>query len=65
MTDRDTAKRKRREAVFVYGVMVLCLYLITASWLFALRHPWMTDTERFLNTHKALTFQRVYKPRNR
>lgn len=35
------------------------LYVILASTVFAIRHPWMTDTERFLYLYRAMTWQTV------
>lgn len=43
----------------VMATIALCVYLIVANAAFALRHPWMTDTERFLYIGRALTFGRV------
>jgi len=42
---------------------LLCLlvaaYCVVAGVVFEFRHPWMTETEAFLNFHKALQFQTV------
>ena len=35
------------------------LWVAVAGTVFALRHPWATQTERVLYTVEALTFQRV------
>jgi len=41
-------------------VLLLCaLYAPVAYIVFGFRHPWATDTERFLYTYEALTFQKV------
>ena len=38
------------------------VYAMTAGVTFALRHPWMTDTQRMLHTWEALTFRTVEVP---
>lgn len=42
-----------------YLFVALVFYVVIAEVVFAFRHPWMTDTERFLNTPAALTFATV------
>lgn len=42
----------------VIGFLLLA-YAAIACFVFEFRHPWMTDTEAFLNIGKALTFQTV------
>lgn len=44
---------------FVLILLVFVAYALIAQIVFSFRHPWMTDTERLLNFHKALLFQRV------
>ena len=41
------------------ALFVASLYIFVANVVFALRHPWATDTERFLYMREVLTFQRV------
>lgn len=45
-------------AAKVVGVALL-VYLAFASIVFQFRHPWMTETERFLYTWEAITFGTV------
>jgi hypothetical protein len=40
----------------VYLAMAAFVYLAVASITFQLRHPWMTDTERFLYFGRAIVF---------
>lgn len=34
-------------------------WLIISQVIFAIRHPWLTDTERLLNFHNAVLFHTV------
>jgi hypothetical protein len=41
------------------AVLVVVLYVATAFVVFGLRHPWMTETEKFLCTFDAMAFRKV------
>jgi hypothetical protein len=43
-------------------MMTLVLWLVVAHAVFAFRHPWATDTQRFLHTFDALLFRSVEPP---
>lgn len=53
----------RAEGPGFYLGLALVLYLVLSGMVFAFRHPWMSDTERFLHMREVLTWQRV--PRER
>ena len=44
---------------------IKCIFILFCLWygigvtVFALRHPWATDTERLLHPHAVLTFEKV------
>jgi len=47
---------------FLLGfVLALTLWFISSQIVFALRHPWLTDTERLLYIEEALMFVTVEK----
>lgn len=48
-----------REDIKIVVLMALMAWMVVASSVFAFRHPWATDTERFLYMWQALTFQKV------
>jgi len=50
---------RHRDAIAVWGMIALFGYIIVAQSVFAFRHPWATDTERFLYFGRALTFGKV------
>lgn len=41
------------------AILAVVLYCGVAMSVFGWRHPWMTDTERFIYTWRALTWQTV------
>lgn len=43
----------------LYSFMAFMIYVVIASVTFSFRHPWMTETERFMNMGKALKFEKV------
>ena len=43
-------------------IWTLVAWLVIASWVHRFRHPWMTETELFLTTHKAMVFQAFEEP---
>ena len=42
-----------------YTIILFVVYLIVSSWVFAFRHPWATDMERFIHIGDALMFNKV------
>jgi hypothetical protein len=42
-----------------YLTVVSFIYLIIASIVFAFRHPWATDMERFIHIGDALMFNKI------
>jgi hypothetical protein len=42
-----------------YLTVVSFMYLIIASLVFAFRHPWTTDMERFIHIGDALMFNKI------
>ena len=41
-----------------YVAILFVVYLIIASYTFTFRHPWATDTERFIHIGDALMFKK-------
>lgn len=50
--------KRDRPWLIAIGVLLI-LYLGIASAVFAFRHPWATETERFLHTWDAICFRHV------
>lgn len=50
---------KRRTLIALWVFAVLTAYFLIAFIVFGFRHPWMTDTQRLLFTHRALMFDTV------
>jgi hypothetical protein len=50
---------RHRDAILTSALIVLFAYVMLAQIVFAFRHPWATDTERFLYFGRALTFGTV------
>ncbi len=42
-----------------YTIILFVVYLLVSSWVFAFRHPWATDMERFIHIGDALTFKKI------
>lgn len=51
--------RSRPFSPFFVVLILVTVYYCIAQLTFALRHPWMTSTERFLHQKEAITFQTV------
>lgn len=47
--------------ILVTLLILVITYTAFAHTVFALRHPWATETERFLFSKEALCFERVSK----
>ena len=45
----------------LFGVVLL--WVIVSNMVFAFRHPWATDTQRFLHLWDAMTFQEIKQPK--
>jgi hypothetical protein len=43
----------------IYLVVIVTIYVATASLVFAARHPWATDMERLIHMNDALLFKKV------
>jgi hypothetical protein len=50
---------RRPFSPFFVILLLLAVYYVIAQATFAMRHPWMTDTERFQRQKEAITFQTV------
>ena len=51
--------RSHRDELLIWALLALLGYVFVAQSVFALRHPWATDTERFLYFGRALVFGKV------
>jgi hypothetical protein len=47
----------------VAAMMALGAWMTVGHFVFALRHPWATETQRFLHTADALLFRSVEPPK--
>lgn len=50
---------KRKSGLWLPVALAAALYVVVATVTFALRHPWMTDTERTIYFPRALVFGSV------
>ena len=50
---------RHRDAIVLSAMIVFLVYVLTANVVFAFRHPWATDTERFLYFGRAMAFGTV------
>jgi hypothetical protein len=48
----------RNEALVLVGIAMI-LYLAVSSIAFGFRHPWATETERFLHTWDAICWRTI------
>ena len=48
-----------RTKVVPYALIFFVVYLILTSWIFAFRHPWATDMERFIHIGDALMLKKL------
>ena len=55
--------RKKIKAITLIAMAALALaagfWLVVATAVFAFRHPWATDTERFIYLPEAMRFERI------
>ncbi len=49
----------RRIPFVIWPMLAIAAYFCIAQWTFAFRHPWATDTERFIHIPEALLFRSV------
>lgn len=45
--------------VISYTIILFVVYMLVSSWVFAFRHPWATDMERFIHIGDALMFKKI------
>ena len=45
--------------VIPYTIILFVVYMLVSSWVFAFRHPWATDMERFIHIGDALMFEKI------
>jgi len=50
---------RHKDAIITSAMVAVLLYVLVAQMIFAFRHPWATDTERFLYFGRALAFGTV------
>ena len=50
---------RHRDAILTGAMVALLVYVLVAQSVFAFRHPWATDTERFLYFGRAMVFGKV------
>lgn len=48
--------------IVLASAILAAIYVATASMVFRLRHPWMTETQLLLNMGHMLTFSKVERP---
>ena len=51
--------KEKLESLSIYLLMGSVIYLIVSSTVFAFRHPWATDMERFIHIGDALMFNKI------
>jgi hypothetical protein len=51
--------KEKLESLSIYLLMGSVIYLIVSSTVFAFRHPWATDMERFIHIGDALVFKKI------
>ena len=51
--------RSHRDELLIGAMFALFAYVFIAQTVFAFRHPWATDTERFLYFGRAMVFGKV------
>lgn len=50
---------RHRDELLIWALLALFGYVLVAQSVFAFRHPWATDTERFLYFGRAMVFGKV------
>jgi len=51
--------KQQLKSLSIYLLLVTVIYIIIASIVFAFRHPWATDMERFIHIGDALMFNKI------
>ncbi len=60
MWNRITELVKHKlSSIIPYTIILFVVYLMVSSWVFAFRHPWATDMERFIHIGDALMFEKI------
>ena len=54
----EFVKNKLSEMI-PYTIILFVVYMLVSSWVFAFRHPWATDMERFIHIGDALMFKKI------
>ncbi len=51
--------KDKSSEVIPYTIILFVVYMLISSWVFAFRHPWATDMERFIHIGDALMFKKI------
>jgi len=51
--------KQELESLSIYLLILTAIYIIIANTVFAFRHPWATDMERFIHIGDALVFKKI------
>ncbi len=51
--------KQELESLSIYLLILTVIYIIIANTVFAFRHPWATDMERFIHIGDALVFKKI------
>jgi hypothetical protein len=51
--------KQQLESLSIYLLLVTVIYIIIANVVFAFRHPWATNVERFIHIGDALMFNKI------
>ena len=52
-------KDRQHDAIVTSAMVIVLIYVLVSQMVFAFRHPWATDTERFMYFGRALAFGTV------
>lgn len=55
----EMISRHKADAIVTTTMVAIFIYILVAQSVFAFRHPWATDTERFLYFGRAMVFGKV------
>jgi hypothetical protein len=51
--------KQQLKSLSIYLLLVTVIYIIIANVVFAFRHPWATNVERFIHIGDALMFNKI------
>jgi hypothetical protein len=51
--------KKTIQSIFVWLIVILVVWIFISQVVFSLRHPWATDTEKFLHFFDAMAFKKI------